>query len=99
MLVIIILIAASALFPAHHRLLLLAAGNAFHRSAYPEAGDYILNIDLYGRPQHIRQKSGQLRCNEAHGHYALQRPGRRASFTVPEGSRVIYVAFSSVRRR
>lgn len=73
----------------------LAAGSAFHRSAYPEAGKYTLNIDYSGdlNISVISQDSYDVMKHTETAIYSGAAEG--AAFTVPEGSRVIYIAFNS----
>ncbi len=73
----------------------LAAGSSFHRSAYPRAGKYSLNVDYTGdlTVSVISQDSYDVMKHTETELYSG--PAEGASFAVPEGSRVIYVAFGS----
>ncbi len=71
----------------------LSAGQTLRRSAYPKAGSYRLQADAEGAFS-LRVESQDDREVVIHSETLLYAgPGQDVSFTVPEGSRVVYVTF------
>ncbi len=74
----------------------LSAGQTLRRSVYPEAGDYVLAYDADGSFEVAveSQDDREVVMHTASSLYAG--PGQGASFTVPEGSRVVHLTFTAL---
>ncbi len=74
----------------------LSAGQTLRRSVYPEEGDYLLVYDADGAFEVIveSQDDREVVMHSASTLYAG--PGEGTSFTVPEGSRVVYLTFTAL---
>ncbi|MBR4702973.1 MAG: O-antigen ligase family protein [Oscillospiraceae bacterium] len=73
----------------------LSAGQTLRRSAYPEAGDYLLRYEGQGSFQLTVESQDDQEVIMHTSQILYSGPGAGASFTVPEGSRVVYLTFAA----
>lgn len=73
----------------------LQAGESLRRAAYPEPGEYALVIEADGEINVTVESQDQEEAMMHTNSVLYQGPASGASFTVPEGSKVVYFNFSA----
>lgn len=73
----------------------LAPGASLRRSVYPKPGEYTLETEIDGQAE-VRVEAQDRTDTVMHTSTVLyQGPAQEAAFTVPEGTRVVYLTFTS----